>query len=480
MRSRTLSLAILALAGLLAASDVGAQQRPAPTAEEVDARGREALAYSNAIQAYVFAFPLVITERERVRRERLTGTAPNEPAAPINQLGHMRRLATARGDLPYSPNNDTVYTGIGLDVSREPMILRMPEITDRYASVHVADAYVENQPYVYSTRVNGGHATDIAFVGPDWRGTLPAGLTEERVDTNTVSITVRIAVKDDADLANVRRYQDAMSITALSDWHGGPSATPPPAPPPRARTAYEGDFAWFRRAADLLAENPPPPKHAAMREIMRRIGIVPGQPFDPARLDPATRAGVLRAERDGPAVIELIRRNRGIPMATGWNANRAGALTFDYPSRAGVALVGLVGNDAEEAIYFSSYFDANHAALAGGRRYRMHFPADKIPTTGPLGFWSITMYDGVRFQFIDNPVNRYAIGSRDALRRNRDGSIDIYIQPTAPGGARNANWLPSPASGEFKMTLRIYMPTPDLVAAYATAQVYVPPVEPAP
>lgn len=475
MRVRAFSLAA-ALAGALLATAADAQQ--APAAPDADARGREALAYSNAIQAYVFTFPLFITERERVRRERLTGPVANEPAAPINHLGHMTRLATAQGDLPYSPNNDTVYTGIGIDVSREPMILRMPAITDRYASVHVADAYVENQPYVYSTRVNGGRATDIAFVGPDWHGVLPAGLTEERVDTNTVSVTVRIAVKDEKDLAAVHRYQDAMSITALSDWHGGPSPAPPAPPPPRARPAYEGDFALFQRAADLLAESPPPPKHAAMREILRRIGLVPGQPFDPAKLDPATRAGLLRAGRDGPAVIDFIRRNRGLPTATGWGANRAGALTFDYPSRAGVALVGLVGNDPEEAIYFSSYFDANHAPLTGGRRYRMHFAADALPRTAPLGFWSLTMYDGARFQFIANPINRYAIGSRDGLVRNRDGSVDLYIQPTAPGGARNANWLPSPASGDFKMTLRIYMPAPDLVAAYATAQVYVPPVEP--
>ncbi|MEZ5995543.1 MAG: DUF1214 domain-containing protein [Hyphomonadaceae bacterium] len=477
IRAAALSLALMAPpAGALAQATAAS----APTAEEQDAYAREALAYSEALQAYVFCFPLMITERERARRERLTGPLPNEPAAPINQLGHMTQLATARGDLPYSPNNDTVYTGIALDLTREPVILHMPDIRDRYVSVQVADAYIENQPYLYSTRVNGGRAMNIAFVGPDWRGRLPRGVTEARVSTNLTSIAVRIAVRDEADLANVRRYQGQMSLTALSDWRGRPGATPPAPPPPRARTQYEGDFAYFRRAADLMIDNPPPPKHAAMRAMMRRIGLVPGQPFDPDGLDPATRAGVLRAERDGPALINLVRRGRGTPTPTGWTANRASNdVDVDYPTRAGNALVGLMGNDPEEALYYNVFFDGAGEALHGGRAYRVHFAADEIPQTGALGFWSLTMYDAQRFQFIDNPINRYAIGSRDALVRNADGSIDIYVQPTAPEGERAANWLPSPASGDFKLTIRVYMPTPAMVAAYRGQTLRVPPVEPA-
>jgi len=453
---------------------------PAATATATaDAAAREELAYAYALQAYVFTFPLIVTERERLRRERLTGLVAGEPAAPINQAGHMTRLAGASGDLPYSPNNDTVYTGIALDLSVGPIILRMPAITDRYVSVQVADAYIENQPYVYSTRVNGGQATDIAFVGPGWQGELPRGVAVVRMPTNLTSIAVRIAVHGEADLPAVRRYQAAMSLTALADWRDGPSGKAPPAPAVRARTSYEGDFAYFRRVADLMAENPPPAKHVGMLAMMRRIGLAPGKPFDPARLDPATRAGVFRAEQEGPRVIDLIRRTRGTPTATGWTANRAAlANDFDYPTRAGNALVGLMGNDPEEALYFNNFFAADGQALRGGRAYRLHFNASDIPRTDALGFWSLTLYDAQRFQFIDNPLDRYALGSRDNLVRNPDGSVDIYVQPTKPGGARDRNWLPSPADGDFKLTLRIYMPTADLVSAYRQSSLLVPPIEP--
>lgn len=444
-----------------------------------DAQAREAYAYSAALEAYVFLFPLTITERERVRRERLTGPVPNEPAAPINQLGHMARLARAKGDIPFSPNNDTVYTGIGLDLRHEPMILHMPDIRDRYVSVQVADAYIENLPYLYSSRVNGGRSLNIAFVGPNWRGKLPAGVKVARMNTDITSVAVRIAVKDAADLETVRRYQQAMSLTALSDWHGGPSATPPRPPPPRARKIYTGDFAYFRKVADLMAENPPPDRHVAMISMMRRIGLVPGKPFDPDSLDPATRAGVLRAEKDGPFVIDLVRRGRGVRTATGWTANRASnTVDFDYSTRAGNALVGLMGNDPEEALYFNNFFDTEGQALHGGRAYKLHFAANELPRTGPQGFWSLTMYDAARFQFVDNPIDRYAIGSRNKLKTNPDGSVDIYVQPTAPGDDRDSNWLPSPAAADFKLTLRIYAPIPSLVDAYRQSTLRVPPIEP--
>lgn len=481
-RRRAALMVGVAIAAVLPLTPALGQPSPPPAATATataDAAAREELAYAYALQAYVFTFPLIVTERERLRRERLTGPVAGEPAAPINQVGHMTRLAGASGDLPYSPNNDTVYTGIALDLSVGPIILRMPAITDRYVSVQVADAYIENQPYVYSTRVNGGQATDIAFVGPGWQGELPTGVAVVRMPTNLTSIAVRIAVHGEADLPAVRRYQAAMSLTALADWRDGPSGKAPPAPAVRARTSYEGDFAYFRRVADLMAENPPPAKHVGMLAMMRRIGLAPGKPFDPARLDPATRAGVLRAEQEGPRVIDLIRRTRGTPTATGWTANRAAlANDFDYPTRAGNALVGLMGNDPEEALYFNNFFAADGQALRGGRAYRLHFKASDIPRTDALGFWSLTLYDAQRFQFIDNPLDRYALGSRDNLVRNPDGSVDIYVQPTKPGGARDRNWLPSPADGDFKLTLRIYMPTADLVSAYRQSSLLVPPIEP--
>ena len=463
----------------MSVSQKSANVSPVPAVNDLDARGLEALAYSTAVQAYLFAFPLVITERERLRREKLTAPVPFEPAAPINQLGHMTALSSAKGDLPFSPNVDTVYTGVSLDLTKEPIILDMPAIKDRYAVVHVVNAYVENQPYDYSPRTNGCDHAQIAYVGPDWQGDLPEGVIERRIDTNLAGIAVRIAAKDEADLEIVRGYQARMSLTPLSEWKDGPSGKLATPPAPRHRNRYEGDFAWFREAADLLGENPPPPGHKTVATTLWRIGITPGQPFDPDALDPATRQGILRAERDGPAMMEYLLKNRGRKFPNGWDAARYSRdFTSDYAARAAAALVGLMGNDPEEALYLYTYYDASGELLDGAKRYRIHIPADRIPATSGIGFWSITMYGGRSFQFIDNPLDRYCVSSRDTLAANADGSVDIWVQGEAPGGGKDTNWLPSPKGGPFRVTFRIYSPVQRLVDEFFEMTLALPPLEP--
>lgn len=452
---------------------------PAAMTNDVDARGLEALAYSTALQLYLFTYPLFITERERLRREKLTAPVPFEPAAPINQLGHMTAVSSAKGDLPFSPNVDTVYTGVSLDLANEPIILDMPAIKDRYAVVQVVNAYVENVPYDYSPRTNACEHTSIAFVGPDWQGALPAGVKERRLDTNLGGIAVRIAAKDEADMEIVRRYQEQMSLTPLSDWNNGPSGRPATPPAPRHRNTYQGDFAWFKEAADLLAENPPPAAHKTIITTLWRIGFKPGEPFNPDLLDPATRQGILRAEQDGPAMIEYLFKNRGRKFPNGWDAARYSRdFTSDYAARAAAALVGLMGNDPEEALYLYTYYDASGDLLDGAKSYRIHIPADRIPETSNIGFWSITMYGGRSFQFVDNPLDRYCVSSRDTLAANADGSVDIWVQADAPGGARDTNWLPSPKGGPYRLTFRIYSPVQRLVDEFFAMTLTLPPLEP--
>ena len=87
----------------------------------------------------------------------------------------------------------------------------------------------------------------------------------------------------------------------------------------------------------------------------------------------------------------------------------------------------------------------------------MHFSKDKLPPVN--AFWSITMYDHEGFQ-VANKANRFAIGDRDSLKYNKDGSLDIYIQSKSPGKSKESNWLPSPDKGELGITLRLYAPKP--------------------
>ncbi len=187
---------ILAALAMTAWIPTAGAQTPAAapaSADEIrrhDAQAEEEWYYSVGIQNYVFTLPLTIVERER--KLRLNPVALEKakkvaPAAPINQIGNMLTLATADDVMPYTPNNDTVYSGALLELADQPIILTAPDIHDRYWSVEVADAYTNNIFYI-GTRATGGDGGNHAFVGPNWKGVLPPGVIEHRMPTNDMHV----------------------------------------------------------------------------------------------------------------------------------------------------------------------------------------------------------------------------------------------------------------------------------------------------
>jgi hypothetical protein len=124
-----------------------------------------------------------------------------------------------------------------------------------------------------------------------------------------------------------------------------------------------------------------------------------------------------------------------------------------------VARIGLGANPPEDAVYMHCQQDSEGRAIDGAHRYRIHFAADQLPPV--RAFWSVTMYSQDGY-FVHNPINRFAIGDRDPLKKNADGSVDLYIQHEAPGGDKDANWLPSPA-GVFNLSLRLYWPGEEIL-----------------
>jgi hypothetical protein len=391
----------------------------------------------------------------------------------------LRKLASAKGRLAYSPNNDTLYTAAMLELKDQPMVLRLPEIRDRFFVLTLSDAYMDNLPNVAGTRINGGKGGDILLAGPQWKGEVPKGMTLARYPNNSGVFIVRTRVGGTDDLATITAIQDKMALTALSDWDGGTGADKKAAPIPKMmeRPNYTGDFAYYKTVADLMAESPPQAEHAATLKQFEQIGLEAGKPFDPSKLDEPTRRGVLRAEKQGMKILLAKTHARGIDLPNGWGTIlNAGHFGFEYLDRAELALSGGWINDIEDAIYFLTYHDGTGKLLEGGKRYKIHF--DRVPPSNKLGFWSLTIYAGERYQFVDNPIDRYSLGSRSTgLKYNADGSVDIYIQPESPGADKESNWLPSPKEGTVRLNIRNYYPTAEFLKLENMVK-YLPPVQP--
>lgn len=446
---------------------------------KLDAQSEENWMYSVGVQNYVFGLPLVIFERERKLRldpVALEKAKKFAPAAPINQIGHMKTLATADDVMPYTPNNDTVYSGALLELADEPMILSAPDIPDRYWSVEVADCYTNNVFYI-GTRATGGKGGNHAFVGPNWKGKLPAGVVEHRMPNSSAMFAIRIGVLpgDAEDLRKVNVLQEKFIITSLSNWSDPKKHGMATIPHLAKRPEYQGDLAFYQTLADLLIENPPPTGHEAAAVLLGRGNVDLGKPFDSAKLSEAGHKGLARAAADGPTIMKWKVKFRGTPYPTRWNNLRPGTYGVDYFDRAAGALEGLFVHDREEAEYFSTYEDGQAHLLDGANNYVLHFNREEIPPTLKNGFWSITMY-GSNFQLVKNPINRFSIGDRTpGIVYGKDGSLDIYIQHSAPQG-KERNWLPSPESGLFRLNYRIYLPQ-EVARQPDTLGNYLPPIK---
>jgi len=192
---------------------------------------------------------------------------------------------------------------------------------------------------------------------------------------------------------------------------------------------------------------------------LAKIGIVPGQDFDPSKLDPAVAKGIAKAP--APAQKQIMAwLKEGIAagdfkLENGWAfTTKAGEYGTSYLQRALITAIGLGANRPQDAIYPTSTGPDLVTKYDGNKKYVMRFEKGQLPPVD--GFWSLTMYDKDYF-FVDNPLNRYTLSARNKLKANPDGSVDLYIQAESPGKDKESNWLPAPKD-EFILMMRLYWP----------------------
>jgi hypothetical protein len=218
--------------------------------------------------------------------------------------------------------------------------------------------------------------------------------------------------------------------------------------------------AYFAYAAELMKLHLPHVTDWSILARMQRIGIHPGKSFDIETLDPAMQQALNQAVPAGQQAMQAKLPTLG-RLVNGWQvtADTMGVYGNYYLKRATLAMVGLGSNPAEDAIYPLTFADADGKPLNGENDYLLHFDSHELPPVE--AFWSVTLYDQDGFQ-VANPLNRSALGDRDALRYDADGSLDLFIQHESPGPEREANWLPAPR-GALALFMRLYAPKPEVL-----------------
>jgi len=416
-----------------------------------------------AKEAYIYGNPLA--DSYRILYGSFIDRNNPEYKAPWNHIKNISRVYTPDDKAVQTPNSDTPYSWLGLDLRTEPYVLSVPPIEKtRYFSIQLIDLYTHNFGYI-GTRTTGNDGGNFLIAGPNWKGSVPKDITKViRSETELVVAVYRTQLFNPDDIENVKTIQARYKVQPLSAFLGRPA---PKAAPrihfikPLTRDELTKSPNVFQQLNFVLEFCPTQPSEQALMARFAKIDIGAGKTFDMSKFSPEIQAAIGQGIADAWAdFASLKKRVETGEVGSGDVFGTREHLKNNYLYRMGGAVMGIWGNSAQEAIYPSYFVDADGQKLDGTHRYTLHFAPGKLPPVN--SFWSLTMYELPESLLVANPINRYLLNSPmlPDFARDADGGITFYIQHDSPGKAKEPNWLPAP-KGQFSMVMRLYRPKPE-------------------
>jgi hypothetical protein len=424
-----------------------------------------------AKEAYIYGYPLV----DNYRAEYAYFVDRNNPEfkAPWNHITNIGRVFTPKDVAVQTPNSDTPYSWLGLDLRAEPVVLTLPPMDkkDRYFSVQFTDFYTFNFAYL-GTSTSGNDGGTFLVAGPDWKGETPKGVQRViRSETEFIVAIYRTQLFSPADLDNVKKIQAGYKVQTLSAFLG---TAPPQAPPqikfikpltlPEQKTSLE----FFNILNFVLQFCPTDPSEIELMARFAKIGVGAGKSFDPNKLTPEMKSAIEQGRAD--AWADFAGGVKQLTDGTLTSGDLFGTREYmknNYLNR-WLGTIGIYGNSKQEAMYPIYYVDSTGKKLNGANPYTLRFAPGQFPPVN--AFWSLTMYDLPASLLVANPINRYLINSPmlPQLKLDPDGGLTLMIQNESPGKGKEANWLPAP-KGPFAMYMRLYWPKQEALDGKWTA-----------
>jgi len=413
-----------------------------------------------AKEAYIYGLPLA--DSYRILYGSFVDKKNPEYKAPWNQLRNLSRVYTPDDREVQTPNSDTPYSWLGLDLRTEPYVLTVPPIEKgRYFSIQLVDLYTHNFDYIGS-RTTGNDGGKFLIAGPNWKGKAPKGITKTiRAETEMVIAIYRTQVFNPDDIENVKAIQARFKVQPLSAYLGQPA--PKAAPKinfikPLTREELTKSPKIFQQINFVLHFCPTYPSEKALMARFAKLNIGAGKTFDWNKFSPEIQGAIGQGIADAWSDFSKLKKRA--------EAGEVGSrdvfgtrehLKNNYLYRMGGAVLGIWGNSAQEAIYPTYLVDADGQKLDGSHRYTIRFARDQLPPVN--SFWSLTMYELPESLLTANPINRYLLNSPmlPDFVRDADGGITLHIQHDSPGKDKEPNWLPAP-KGAFSVVMRLYWP----------------------
>jgi hypothetical protein len=443
----------------LTAGAIAATRSVAPALAQTGAGITPAEARIIAKEAYTYGFPLV--DSYRIQYDYFVDSKGPEFKAPWGQIANTPRVYTPADTAIQTPNADTPYSWLGLDLRTEPFVLTVPEVEKkRYYSIQFTDAYTFNIDYAGS-RATGNDAANFLVVGPGWKGETPKGIKKViRSETDILMPIYRVQLFEPDDMDNVKKVQAGFKVEPLSSFLGKPAPKAAPAIDfikPLTKETQRTSLEFFNILNFVLRYCPTDPSEVTLMKRFAKIGVGAGKAFEPDKLSPEMTKAIEDGRADALADFTVLLQQFDEGKVT--SGDVFGTRQFmkgNYLYRMGAAVLGIYGNSREDAIY-PIYNGTAKERLSGVNKYKLRFAPGQLPPVN--SFWSLTMYKMPESLLVDNPINRYLLNSpmMPQFTRDADGGLTLLIQNESPGKDKEANWLPAP-QGPFRMFLRLYWP----------------------
>jgi hypothetical protein len=405
--------------------------------------------------AFVFGYPLVLSDRMRTWMTAPSTAGSMAMRAPVNEFVHARMPPDATTAAEGGHHADTLRSSAWLDLDDGPVVLTVPDTHGRYYVMSMVDLWTNTFASV-GARTTGTGSGAYLIEGPRSTGPRPpAGMLPVAAPTRIVRL-IGLTQGDAIDgYAAAHGVQDGYRL-AGSPGRARTGATAAGAKRPEDRTPPVGQVermdarTYFSELARLMRDNPPRLEDSRLVARMRQLGILPDGEDGWDRLSGEVRRAAERGARLGlDRVVAMAEAPPGEPVGDWRIRFRLGQFGTDYLGRAGAACAGLEAGPAADELPALIRTAADGRRLTGRRRYVLRFAPGGVPPVH--GFWTLTTYDD-RQALVDNPVDCYSIGDWNGLNLDSDGSVRIHIQHRRPPEDGHSNWLPSPP-GPFNLLL---------------------------
>jgi hypothetical protein len=443
---------VLLLASLVNAAETSIGRSPSDSAIE-----------RRAVEAVIWGMPAV--NYDLMLQEMLGKTSGK-----VNQVVYWGRPLDWKNQT-LTPNPDAIYFMAFFNTKDGPIVLDLPP-GDANGSFNgnIVTAWqmpLEDAGLLGADKGAGGK---YLILPPGYAGTAPDGYIALQSDTfgGFALIRSNLSSHGDADVAKSIAYGKRVKVYPLAQ-----AANPAPTIFTDAKdvifdSTIRYDASFFQHLDRVVQDEPWLQRDRAMIDTLKSLGIEKGKPFDPSD---ATKALLASGAQEAHAWLEQ-KYDAGLPpffsATSRWaypaatDVLKAAQTSFGDPDAYPVDNRGLAYSYAYVGIkrlgvgqmYLISIRDKDGEAFDGGKDYVLHVPAN-----APVEqYWSVTTYDRQTHTLIRNMPRASRSSQIANLRKNPDGSIDIYFGPKAPAG-KDRNWIPTDPARKFELMFRAYAPT---------------------